>query len=340
MAFPSIIDRMTLSFQAEIAVIKLLCFAMALLFIQCWPAEAAHENCMNDYYRTKPPGCVDMMLSQFRQAPASKSDPNTIIGFLAQLFVTSPAEKQRILDHEPSDYVKSVDLVALYRAGLPDDAWKFADNNQLSALRQKLETNRPAPLAAVRPTSNPPDNDLLIGAYMASGDTALIQRILDNFSSVDDGTVSDALRIGYMKGKFGDNLVPKERENVTAQAACAKYQCKTDPAKFLRLLTLSSAFWALQSLSQHDDGIKKTFAGFFEHDTRLKNLLAVEQTAFGNYLTAVLALVALKSDHTSAEAGQAYEAMSKSALAFETLEPARDAFAPFETLTKSGKKPN
>ena len=66
-----------------------------------------------------------------------------MIGFLAQLFAASPAEKQRILDDEPSDYVRSVDLVALYRAGLRDDARKFADKHQLSALLQKLEAGRP-----------------------------------------------------------------------------------------------------------------------------------------------------------------------------------------------------
>ena len=38
-------------------------------------------------------------------------------------------------------------------------------------------------------------------------------------------------------------------------AACAKYQCKTDRTKFLRVLTLASAFWALQSLGRQGDRI-------------------------------------------------------------------------------------
>ena len=109
---------------------KFLAVAIAMLLAQCLPA-AADQNCMNDYYRTKPASCVDSILSQFRAAPRSKSDPSTMIGFLAQLFAASPAEKQRILDDEPSDYVRSVDLVALYRAGLRDDARAFADKHQL-----------------------------------------------------------------------------------------------------------------------------------------------------------------------------------------------------------------
>jgi len=320
-------------------VTRFLISAIALLFTQFCPSGAGAQNCMNDYYRKKPPGCLDSMLSQLRQAPRSKSDPATIIGFLAQLFVVSPEERQRILNDEPSEYVRSIDLVALYRAGLLDDARKFADKIDRSRLLQNLEADQLKPLAAVRPSSNPADNDLLIGAYMASGDTVFIERILGNFSGADDGLVSDTLRMGFMKSKFGNSLAPKERESVTAQAACAKYQCKTDPVKFFRLLTLSSAFWALQSLAQQDDGVRKTLAGFFERDKHLKDLLAAEQAALGNYLTALVVLVALKSDHTSTEADQAYTAMSKAASVYENLGSARDAFAPVETLVKSGKQP-
>jgi hypothetical protein len=121
----------------------------------------------------------------------------------------------------------------------------------------------------------------LIGAYMASGDTALIERILANFSSTDDGMVSDAMRFGFAHSKFGPSLTPKGRENVMAPTGCAKYQCKSDPAKFLRVLTLSSAFWALQSLGGRDDGIRKTFAGFFERDPRLKKLHAAGRLPLG-----------------------------------------------------------
>jgi hypothetical protein len=317
---------------------RFLCVLIAILFVQSCPAEAADQNCMNDYYRTKRPDCVDSILSQLRQAPRSGSDPATAIGFLAQLFVVSPGERQRILNDEPSEYIRSMDLVALYRAGLLDDARKFADKIDRSRLLQKLETDQLKYLAAVRPSSTPADNDLLIGAYMASGDTVFIERILQNFSSADDGAVSDALRMGYMNSKFGPNLTPKGRENVMAPAGCAKYQCKTDPTKFLRVLTLSSAFWALQSLAQQDEGIKTTFAGFFERDKRFKNLRAAEQAAFGNYLTALIVIVPLKDSHSSTGADQAYAAMSKAASAYENLEPASTVFGHIEALTESGTK--
>jgi hypothetical protein len=322
---------------SEIVVVKFLAVAIALL-IPCWPAAAAGQNCMTGYYRAKSPACVDSVLSQLRQtAPNAKGEPSAIIGFLAQLFASSPAEKQRILANERSDHVKSVDLVALYRAGLLDDARKFANQNQLIALHAKLEAKPPLTLAAVRPSSTPADNDLMIGAYMASGDSAFIQRMLDNFSGADDGTVSDALRMAHMKSKFGSNLVATGRENVMGPAVCAKYQCKTDPAKFFRVLTLGSAFWALQSLAEDDEGIRKALTGFFESDARLKNLLAGEEAAFENYQSALTMVAVLKPDDASKETGEGYAAMNKAASAYETLEPAQSVFEPIEAFMSSDK---
>ena len=188
-------------------------------------------------------------------------------------------------------------------------------------------------LEAVRPSSTPADNDLLIGAYMASGNTAFIQRILDNYSSADDGMTSDGLRMGFMMSKFGPNLAPKGRDAVMTRAACEKYQCKSDPAKILRVMTLGTALWSLQSLSQQDDGIKKSWSSFFANDKRLKNLLAIEQNAFSNYLVAIVGVAALK-DPAGGEASAGYAAMLKSAEIYEKLGPANEAFAPMTNLKK------
>ncbi len=320
----------------EDALVRIPGIAILLVLVPLGSAAAADADCMSHYYRSKPAGCVDSILSSFRTEPRSKSDPSTVIGFLAQLFVTSPAEKARILNDEPSDYIRSVDLVALHRAGLAEDARQFTEKYQLSALLGKLQASRLAPLATVIPSSSPADNDLLIGAYMASGDTAFITRILQNFSGADDGMVSDAMRLGFMQSKFGPSLAPKGRENVMAPAACEKYQCKTDRAKFLRVLTLASAFWALQALGREDDGIKRTFAGFFERDARLKLLRAGEEAAFGNYLTALTVFSVFKPDQAG-DADQMVTSMNKAALAYENLEPANKVFEHIEAYVKAGK---
>jgi hypothetical protein len=311
--------------------------AIALMISPLCPgaALAAGEKCMASYYRSKSPSCVDDTLAQLRQMAASgRTDPNTIIGFLAELFRTAPQERERLLKAEPSDYVKSVDVISLYRAGLPDEAQKFAAANNLSNLSDRLRVARMPPLDAVTPSSTPGDNDLLIGAYMASGDTVHIQRILDNYSSADDGMASDGLRVGFMMSKFGPGLAPKGRDSVMIKVACTKYDCKADQTKFLRVMTLGTAIWSLQSLSAQDDGIKKTLSEFFSRDARLKNLFAAEQAAFGNYMTAIVLVSTFQKDRAGADQDQTYDLMNKSASVYENLGSGKDAFEPFENLKK------
>jgi hypothetical protein len=145
--------------------------------------------------------------------------------------------------------------------------------------------------------------------------------------------VSDGLRIGFMISKFGASLAPKGRDAVMMQAVCDKYQCRSDPIKLRRVMTLGTALWSLQSLSQQDDGIKRTLSNFFDNDTRLKRLFAIEQNAFANYVTAIIPLAAVK-DSPAGNLGPAYEALRKSAEIYEKLGPANDAFAPIRDIKK------
>jgi hypothetical protein len=221
------------------------------------------------------------------------------------------------LNVETSDQLKAADIVSLYRAGLSEEAEAFATANNLSAHADKVRAGHLPTLDAVKPAI-PADNDLLVGAYMASGDTRFIQRILATYSGADDGMVSDGLRIGFMMSKFGPTLAAKGRNAVTMQAACDRYQCKSDPTKLLRVLTLATASWSLQSLSQQDEGIKNTLSNFFAGDARLKTLFFVEQNAFANYLTTVIGLAGLPNA----------EVLNRSAEMYERLGPANEAFVP------------
>ena len=308
--------------------------AFALVLLSSLPAvdSAGAQQCMASYYRAKSPACADEVLAQFRQPPSRGSEP--MIGFVAQVFRDSAQERERILNAASSDYVKSVILLLLYRAGLPDDAQKFAIANNLSVPLEKLRRTGIVALDAVKPSSVPGDNDLLIGAYMASGDTALIQRILANYSSADDAMAGDGFRIGLMMSKFGPGLTPKGRTAATMDAACTKYQCKQDPTRLLRVLTLATALWSLQSLSVQDDGVGKTLSDFFARDARLKTLLTAEQAAFGNYVAALAFFAAFGDDHKEGDRAQMYEVMSKSASIYENLGSAGDAFEPFNSLKK------
>lgn len=318
-----------------------LLFATALaIAAHCWPAAAAaQDDCTNGYYRTKSPDCIGTVLSQLRQVASTiKGEPSTIIGFLAEVMRSSPESKQRILADTPVTISPFV-LLALHRAGLLNDARLYAEKHRLSILQQELNTQPATTLAAIKPLSLPGDNDLLIGAYMASGDRAYVQRILANFSGADDSIASDAMRVGFLMSKFGATLTPQGRANTVAPALCAKYKCKEDTAKVLRVMTLATGFWALQALGQKDEGIQKTFASFFERDPRLKKLLMAEQVVFGNYLTALVVVTSLKPEPSQPES-EGYKALSKSATAYETFVPARDITLNVEGAAKTGKPAN
>ena len=307
-------------------------FALALLCFFCTVETANAQQCMASYYRAKSPACVDEVLAQ---PPIPDSDPSTMVGFLAQIFRDSAQERDRILKAESSVHVKYVMFLSLYRAGLPEEAEAFATANNISLLPERVRTMIGlVPLEAVKPSSLPRGNDMFIGAYMASGNTTFIQRIIENYSSADDAMAADAFRMGLMMSKFGPDLVPKGRNAVTIEAACAKYQCEEDRAKFPRMLTLAIDLWSLQSLFEQDDGVKKTLSGFFARDARLKNLFTIEQTALASYVAAIAVVTALADDHKEGDRAQAYEAMAKSALIYENLGSAQDAFAPMMNLKK------
>jgi hypothetical protein len=298
--------------------------ALILSVICCDAVLALGQECMAGYYRTKSSACIDGILADFRNQPGS--DPNTLTGFLAELFKASPAERDRILKAETTDFMMSVDLASLWLAGLRDDAQKFAEATNRSGMIERARQTFPQTLDAVKPSAPPRDNDLLIDAYIASGNIDFIERVLANYSSADDGMVADALRIGFMMGKFGPNLKPPGRAPATLQVACEKYQCKVDRTKTLRVLTLATAFWSIQSLSQHDDGIAKTLNDFFTGDARLRTIFASEQTAFGNYLVALTGIAAFKNGQAD-DQQRAYATMDKAATIYENLGSPADATA-------------
>jgi hypothetical protein len=104
----------TMSKKARLAILKntLIAFALTLFYFCSDTAFAGGQECMASYYLTKSPACVDDILTQIRQKPPSSRRPDNLVGFFAQLFRTSPQERERILKAEPSDYIKTIDLLA------------------------------------------------------------------------------------------------------------------------------------------------------------------------------------------------------------------------------------
>jgi hypothetical protein len=77
----------------------------------------------------------------------------------------------------------------------------------------------------------------------------------------------------------------------------------------MRVMTLSSAYWALGSLSQQHSGIQETYSNFFESDPRLKQIQASERNAFSNYVTALAVFSAIKDNASVNDSLSIYESL-------------------------------
>jgi hypothetical protein len=276
---------------------------LIILILPCTSAFAADDpNCITDFYRQKNESCIDAFIKSTPNIEGRSADiqggqinPGQL-GFFADLFMNDPRQKARILALDAPPAAKLLFTEALYEAGLETEAQTYGDANGFADAPKSMQAMGLVPIKQLKSAANPADNDILIGAYMASGNTGYIKSILENFSSASDDMARDALRLSFVSSKFGPTNTPPGREPVMMQAACQKYECRKDMQRMMRVMTLSSAFWALLSLSQPDAGIKSTLAGFFENDPRLKRLLADESHAFGNYMTTLALTAAIKDN--------------------------------------------
>jgi hypothetical protein len=288
-----------------------LVFALVSLAMRGTAVPAGGPDCFTTFYQTKDTACIDAMIATVRKQDATgnqaRSVPEAAVGFLAQIFRDDPQQEVRILTLDASPRLKSVYLAALFRAGKLEDAKIYAEAVGWPDGFKKYSDDKVSPLNLVKPLAYPGENDLLIGAYMASGNTEYVTRILANYKSADDRMASDAIRVALMNSKFGPTLTPPGRESVMAAAVCERYQCKANPISWMRVMTLASGLWAVRSLAQRDEGIKRALVDFFKGDQRIQQLSAREDVAFGNYLTMVIAYAAIKDNSQINESLSTYE---------------------------------
>jgi hypothetical protein len=189
------------------------------------PAFAQSDDCIGTYYRTRDAACIDRLITTLDQAPSS-AENGTITGFFAALFDGSPEMRRKLLDGVPSDRAADLYLAALHKAGLTDEARRFASSRKL----EDAASPGAMPLKTLTPLFVPLDNDLLLGAYMATGDLSYIDHTLENLRTSRDGIAADAIRIGLVMGKFAGAVAPGRPENIMIVAACRKYGCPKSQA--------------------------------------------------------------------------------------------------------------
>jgi hypothetical protein len=283
-------------------------FAVAL----CASAAAAQtpaDDCASTYYRDRSEACLSATLAALAAALSVKPEVNAaMVGFLAGVIKSTPKMEAKILAAAGPPSMKTTILMALDRAGRDEAARSFAQNEHLQSALAGLESELPPRLDEVKPSSAAADNELLIGAFMATGDPAYIKAILGNFSAATDDQIRDAVRVALMQARFGETD-RRGGYSRLARVLCSKYQCRHESSPFSRVMTLASAYWTLASLAAKDETIRKTSQAFLDADPRVKAIELNEQDAFAAYVERLSAWNAAKNDPDSADKAKSDDAL-------------------------------
>jgi len=268
-----------------------------LLLLGSCTSQHKVEKRVEDFRTHKSCVVVQNFLTKFDKDYAPKfsqgkifdySNFQWLIGELSGIFITDQTCTRKILSarNRLSGYTKVAILNALIRAESYEAAKEFSSKNSLNRQLEHFRDTKSikTTISEFQPTTN----DLLIGAYSSTGDNLYIDNILQNFKTADKKMVKDAIRFGFMYSKFGKPSSPdKDHFANIAQSLKKKYYNEKDPKPFSRLMTLSTAFWALNSLAQNDKNLAKHLKQFFL-EGELKDIFLIEQNHFSNYLTGLV----------------------------------------------------
>lgn len=268
-----------------------ICALFALVVFSASSLAATSNDCYTTFYKSKNFECIDGIVNEVEKIAEKlpekhhfdHSNIQAISGFLAELFIKYPDKKNELLKKDVSPYTKSVFIESLYRADLTKEAKEYAYNNSLGEIYDTYKKYSVKKISELRPKYIPSDNDVLIGAFMATGDNEFISNILYNFKRSDKSMVKDAIRVSLVQSKFGPKLSPPNRTSNMMANLCTKYECKKNKKDLFHTMTLVTAFWSLNSLSKEHEIIKETFTKFFEQDKDLKNIVLIENNNFSNY---------------------------------------------------------
>ncbi|WP_157059374.1 hypothetical protein [Bathymodiolus septemdierum thioautotrophic gill symbiont] len=218
------------------------------------------------------------------------------IGFLSGIFKKYPKIRKEILNKSTSKFVQGAFLISLYRANIPNEAEKYAASN-LSEKWSNYYKTRILSLEEVIPRDTPSENDLLLGAFAATGTKQYIYNMLYYFEKENIEKITDAIKVGLLIEKFGPEMTPKKgyKTKITS-AFVKKYNAKNDIKSYLHLMTMGVAIWSIRSNMKKDDNLKKLFEDFLSKNKILKPILKSEINYLSNYIVDFIGYNATKSN--------------------------------------------
>ncbi|WP_342150188.1 hypothetical protein [Methylorubrum sp. SB2] len=247
-------------------------------------------SCLFTQFKTKSPGCTDQVLALSSGLSSGTFNVGMPpIGYLAETFLRSPTERARILA-APGDKGAVVFVLAgLLRAGLTEDAERFAAATESGSLLQRLKAMRLLTLSDITEAgfTTAKDYEFLAGAYGASGNRRYLDLILTTFNGIDEKSAALGLRLGLLTVKWGANAAPAGHPSKILRNLCGQIDCKVNPIEAQRILGLVAAYGAVSTIARADAGTKKLLDASIGKHKALKAILAKEQAYLSNYVAAL-----------------------------------------------------
>ncbi len=251
--------------------IAIIIIAAAAQLVSASALEKA--GCMNGYYKQKHEKCVQYVLDVIDEVPRDEL-PLSVYGFLGGLWLQDNAFDvvlQKKITSKPQQIFYSK---LLYLMDERQKAVAYARQYNVHTEYKEVVDGGLPPLKQLKPQAFPGGNDMLIGAFFATGDDYYIENIFTSFEGQKEADIASALRYAYLNASFVPQGYPADK---VQDDLCKRYACKKDDTRYLHVLTMASALWALESLSEAHPIIKNKMKNFYQANPHIMKLQASER---------------------------------------------------------------
>jgi hypothetical protein len=276
---------------------------LALSSCKTMASSSPDKHKLENFYTHKDCTAIERSLITFdknntKLSTKTPDNSGSIIGILSGVFIKDNDCREKILSLSEgfSDNTKIIIFTSLFRAELPDIAKTFAQhyfpNYRIEQLKGFGESSIKSVVLNYDDASK---NDLLIGAYFATGDDIYLKNMLHNFKTQKKDKIKDVIRVAMVIEKFGFSLSPSSHQSKMWESIKNKYYSPKNPNSVVNFITMSSLFWALNSIAKNDENVAKYLKSFFV-DNELEAIFLNEQTNFYNYSMALVLSIAKIKD--------------------------------------------
>ena len=288
------------------SIIHALILLLTLSSCKTTAKSSLNNHKIENFYIHKDCAVIEKSLIEFEKnnpklPTTTPNNSNSIIGVLSGVFITDNDCREKILSLSArfSDNIKIIIFTSLFRAELPDIARTFAQHYFLDYRIEQLKGFGATSIKNVVLNYNDASqNDLLIGAYFTTGDDIYLKNMLHNLKAEKKEKIKDVIRVAMVMTKFGYSLSPTSHQSKMWESVKKKYYSPQNPNYIINFITMSSIFWALDSIAKNDENVAKYLKSFLI-DNKLDAVFQNEQINCYNYTMLALVIANIQDPKTN-----------------------------------------